>query len=362
MYLKKLSLINFKNLSQESLMLDRGINCFVGANGTCKTNIVDAIYYLSMCKSALSMSDSQCVRFGENFFVVDGEYENSQGRREQISCSFTKGAQKIMKRNGKPYKRLSEHVGVVPVVIVSPADSVLVSDVAEERRRYINAFLSQLDSEYLAAMIRYNQALAERNKYLKTGSAEDMLLIYDAQLESAGQKIHAARAAMVERLQPVVAEYYRLISGDREQVELSYRSDLNGGSLSEMLLASRQRDIINGFTSCGIHRDDLLFTISGVPLRKYGSQGQQKSFIVALKLAQYHIIAEQLGEVPILLLDDVFDRLDEQRVAKLVNVVSADNFGQIIITDCSRERVERLMKECGGEYRVFDVTYGKVLQ
>ena len=362
MYLKKLSLINFKNLSQESLTLDRGINCFVGANGTCKTNIVDAIYYLSMCKSALSMSDSQCVRFGENFFVVDGEYENARGRREQISCSFTKGGQKIMKRNGKPYKRLSEHVGVVPVVIVSPADSVLVSDVAEERRRYINAFLSQLDSDYLAAMIRYNQALAERNKYLKMGSAEEMLLIYDAQLESAAKKIHSARAAMVEQLQPVVAEYYRLISGDREQVELSYRSDLNGGSLSELLLASRQRDIINGFTSCGVHRDDLLFTIGGVPLRKYGSQGQQKSFIVALKLAQYHIIAEQLGEVPILLLDDVFDRLDEERVAKLVNVVSADNFGQIVITDCSRERVERLMKECAGGYRVFDVTYGKVLQ
>ena len=361
MYLRKLSLINFKNLPQEDLTFDRGINCFVGDNGTCKTNIIDAVYYLSMCKSALAMSDSQCVRHGENFFVIDGEYENRNGRKEQISCSFTRGAQKVMKRNGKAYKRLSEHVGVVPVVIVSPADSVLVSDVAEERRRYINLFLSQLDSDYLEAMIRYNAVLAERNKCLKEGANEEMLLIYDMQLERSAVKIHATRAAMIERLQPVVAHYYSLISGDREKVELSYRSDMNERPLSELLLSSRMRDTVNGFTSCGVHRDDLVFTIGGMPLRKYGSQGQQKSFIVALKLAQYHIIAEQLGEVPILLLDDVFDRLDEGRVAELIKIVSADDFGQIILTDCSRERVERLMSHCEGCYKLFNVTYGKVL-
>ncbi len=207
MLLKKLSLINFKNIAQENLSLDAGINCFVGDNGTCKTNIVDAVYYLSMCKSALSMSDGQCSRHGEQFFVIDGEYANRDGRCEQISCSFTRGASKVMKRNGKAYERLSDHVGLIPVVIVSPADSMLIYDAAEERRRYLNGFISQLDKEYLAAMIRYNSTLAERNKYLKMQSDEQMLRIYDMQLAASGEKIHAKRREITEALFPAVAEF-----------------------------------------------------------------------------------------------------------------------------------------------------------
>ncbi len=362
MYLKKLSLINFKNLAQQEILLDKSINCFVGDNGTCKTNIVDAVHYLSMCKSAIGMSDTQCVLHGENFFVIDGQYENESGRNEQIVCTYNRGVQKVIKRNGKAYERFSDHVGIIPAVIVSPADSMLISDAAEERRRYINAFISQFDREYLSAMIRYNAALAERNKFLKMSSDEQMLLIYDMQLNSAAQTIFMRRKEMIEKLQPIVAQYYRLLSADREQVTLDYRSEMLDTPLDALLAASREKDLILGYTTSGIHRDDIAFTIGDVPLRKYGSQGQQKSFIIALKLAQYRIIAEQTGKTPILLLDDVFDKLDESRVAELISIVASEQFGQIIITDCSHERMERLLKNSGANYKLFDVTYGKVIE
>ena len=362
MYINKLSLINFKNLPEQQIIFEPGINCFVGDNGTCKTNIIDAIYYLSMCKSAIGMSDRQCVLHGQDSFIIDGTFINDQQRREQIVCTYARGSQKVIKRNGKAYERFSDHIGFIPTVIVSPADSMLISDSAEERRKYINAFISQFDHDYLANVIRYNTALAERNKYLKIGSDEQMLLIYDMQLESAAVKIFERRREMVERLQPIVAEYYKILSGDRETVWLDYQSDLLDGSLSELLLDCRQKDCILGYTTVGVQRDDINFTIGNVPLRKYGSQGQQKSFIIALKLAQYQIIAEQTGKTPILLLDDVFDKLDESRVAELISLVSGNTFGQIVITDCSHERMERLLESCGAEYKLFDVTYGKVLE
>lgn len=362
MYLKKLSLLNFKNLAQEDIALDEKINCFVGDNGTCKTNIIDAVYYLSMCKSALSMSDRQCVRHGESFFVIEGDYTSDNERHERIVCSYSTSSPKVMKRNGKVYERLADHVGLIPAVIVSPADTVLISDAADERRRYLNSFISQYDKEYLAAVMRYNSTLAMRNSLLKSSSDEVMLRIYDVQLAASASKIHEARRAIIEQLQPAVADYYRALSGDREQVEIEYRSELNNAPLEELLAASRERDIINGHTTCGVHRDDLVFRIGGYPLRKYGSQGQQKSFIIALKLAQYNIIAEKCGERPILLLDDLFDKLDESRVAELIELVADKRFGQIIITDCNGERMERLLDASSCPYKIFNVTYGKVEQ
>lgn len=362
MYLKRLSLINFKNLEQQQLLLDRGINCFVGDNGTCKTNIIDAVYYLSMCKSALGMTDGQCVMHGQNSFLVEGVYENEATRSEQIVCSYSRGSQKVIKRNGKVYERFSDHIGFIPVVIVSPADTMLISDSADERRRYLNGFISQFDRDYLAAMIRYNGTLAERNRYLKIGADEQMLKIYDMQLAASAATVFERRREMIERMQPVVAHYYKLLSGDREQVNLTYRSDMFETPLAQLLAASRSKDVIMGFTTVGVHRDDIHFTIGDVPLRKYGSQGQQKSFIIALKLAQYQIIAEQTAKTPILLLDDVFDKLDEGRVAELISIVATEDFGQILITDCSHERMERLLKGSGAEYKLFDVTYGKVLE
>ena len=293
--------------------------------------------------------------------MIDGTFISDSERREQIVCSYTRGSQKIIKRNGKAYERFSDHIGFIPTVIVSPADSMLISDSAEERRKYINAFISQFDHDYLSALIRYNTALAERNKYLKIGSDEQMLQIYDMQLEAAATKIFERRKEMVNRLQPIVAQYYKILSGDRETVWLDYNSDLLEESLSNLLLASREKDCILGYTTAGVQRDDIHFTIGDVPLRKYGSQGQQKSFIIALKLAQYQIIAAETGKTPILLLDDVFDKLDESRVAELISLVAGNTFGQIVITDCSHERMERLLENSGADYKLFDVTYGKVL-
>ena len=336
MYLKRLSLINFKNIGQEEFPLTPGINCFVGDNGAGKTNFIDAIHYLSMCKSAFSMTDTQSVRHGEEFFLLEGSYERSDGRGEQIVCSFARRGGKTLKRNGKEYDRLSDHVGLVPVVIVSPADTALVSDAADERRRYLNGCISQLDRGYLSAVMRYNAVLSERNRYLKVGSDEDMLSIYDRQLAEHGQAIYEKRKAFAERLQPLVGEYYALLSGRREQVELTYRSELAEAPFTELLQRARQRDLANQFTTAGIHRDDLVLRIDGYPLRKYGSQGQQKSFLVALKLAQYRIVGADKGEKPILLLDDLFDKLDMGRVEQLIKLVSGRSSGRSLLPTATR--------------------------
>ena len=360
MYLKRLSLINFKNIGQEEFPLTPGINCFVGYNGAGKTNFIYAIHYLSMCKSAFSMTDTQSVRHGEEFFLLEGSYERSDGRGEQIVCSFARRGGKTLKRNGKEYDRLSDHVGLVPVVIVSPADTALVSDAADERRRYLNGCISQLDRGYLSAVMRYNAVLSERNRYLKVGSDEDMLSIYDRQLAEHGQAIYEKRKAFAERLQPLVGEYYALLSGRREQVELTYRSELAEAPFTELLQRARQRDLANQFTTAGIHRDDLVLRIDGYPLRKYGSQGQQKSFLVALKLAQYRIVGADKGEKPILLLDDLFDKLDMGRVEQLIKLVSGEEFGQIVITDCNKVRLETILGRQGGDYRLYVVANGEI--
>lgn len=361
MRIKKLSLINFKNLEQAEISFGERINCIVGDNGTCKTNIVDAVYYLSMCKSALSMSDAQCVMHGKDFFVAEGYYESRALRSEVISCAYTRGSQKVVKRNGKPYTRLSEHVGVVPVVMVSPFDSGLICDAAEERRRFLNLFISQFDTRYLSALIRYNAVLAERNRLLKLSPDESVLQIYDMQMAESAAVINTIRQDVAQQLCKVVAHYYTLLSGGREEVGLEYRSELNITPLDVLLKASRERDIINGYTSCGIHRDDLLFTIDGYPLRRFGSQGQQKSFVVALKLAQCRIIAERCGEEPILLLDDIFDRLDRGRVVELVRTVADKSFGQVVITDCNKERMEQVLHQVGIDYRLIEVSHGRVI-
>ncbi len=362
MYLKKIALLNFKNIAREELSFCPGINALVGDNGAGKTNILDAVYYLSMCKSALQMTDGQSIRHGEEFFLLEGRYATDAGRRETIVCSFSRRSGKLLKRNGKEYDRLSDHVGLIPAVIVSPADSALISDAADERRRYLNAFISQLDRPYLQAVMRYNAVLAERNRLLKMHPDETMLAIYDMQLCEHGRLIHARRRDFVERLQPVVERYYRMLAEDREQVELSYRSELNNRPFEEVLRDARQKDLVNEFTTAGIHRDDLVLKIGGYPLRKYGSQGQQKSFLIALKLAQYAIVAEERHERPILLLDDLFDKLDAGRVEQLIRLVSEATFGQIFISDCNPTRLKTILDRSGGDYALFTVTNGCVTQ
>lgn len=360
MYLKKLVLINFKNIAQAEITLSERLNCFVGDNGAGKTNVLDAVYYLSMSKSALTMTDGQSVRHGEDFFVVEGTYAGDSGSNDTVNCSFLRRSGKVLKLNGKEYDRMADHVGRFPVVMVSPQDSVLITDAAEERRRYLNAFLSQLDRDYLASLMRYNAVLAERNRFLKSSSDEQMLQIYDMQLADHAARIYERRRDIIERMRPLVADFYRQLSGDREQVEIEYRSELASASMGELLLASRERDIVNGFTTSGVHRDDMSLRIGGYPLRKYGSQGQQKSFLMSLKLAQYRILAEVCGERPLLLLDDLFDKLDTSRVENLLTLVAGDDFGQIFITDCNRSRLETILSRAGEKYALFMVEGGDI--
>ena len=362
MFLRKIALLNFKNIAQEELVLCPGVNCFVGDNGAGKTNVLDAVYYLSMCKSSLQMTDGQSIRHGADFFLLEGQYLTDSGRREKIVCSFSRKGGKVLKRNDKEYERLADHVGLVPAVIVSPADSALISDAADERRRYLNAFISQLDRSYLVSVMRYNAVLAERNRLLKMHPDETMLSIYDRQLCDHGRSIHARRQEFVERLRPLVADFYRRLSDDREQVELSYKSELNDRPFEEVLLAARQKDLVNEFTTAGIHRDDLTLRIGGYPLRKYGSQGQQKSFLIALKLAQYAILAQERHERPLLLLDDLFDKLDAGRVEQLIRLVATDAFGQIFITDCNPTRLQSILDRAGSDYHLFRVDNGSIEQ
>lgn len=362
MRLKKISIVNFKNIAREELALCPGVNCLVGDNGAGKTNIVDAVHYLSMCKSSLPMTDTQSILHGTDFFLLEGQYLSDGQKSETVVCTFSRRGGKILKRNGKEYERLSDHVGLVPAVIVSPADGVLISDAADERRRYLNAFISQLERNYLNAVMRYNAILAERNRLLKMQPDETMLSIYDRQLTEHGRVIHARRREFAERLQPLVGAFYRILSGDREQVELHYKSELSDRPFEELLLAARQKDLVNQFTTSGIHRDDLVLRIGGYPLRKYGSQGQQKSFLIALKLAQYAIVAEQRNEKPILLLDDLFDKLDASRVEQLIRLVTGDGFGQILITDCNPTRLKSILDKAGGDYTLFTVGEGAVKQ
>jgi DNA replication and repair protein RecF len=363
MKLCRLTLVDFKNIASAVPEFSAGLNCFVGENGAGKTNVLDAVHYLATGRSSLGMTDRQNVRHGAEFFVVEGEYTADGGHNLDVSCSFAPSAGKKVKCNGKEYERLSDHVGVVPAVMVSPSDSFLISDAADERRRWLNAFASQLDREYLNALVRYNAVLAERNHLLKQqfnpGHLE-ILDLFDRQLADYGAKIHARREEIISRLQPLVGECYARLSDDREQVELRYRSELNDRDFTKALAASREKDLINQFTTSGIHRDDVVMRIGGHPLRKYGSQGQQKSFLIALKLAQFALVREALCETPILLLDDLFDKLDTGRVERLIELVDTDRFGQIFISDCNRARLEAILQKGGREYSIFELSDGVV--
>lgn len=364
MRLGRLSILNFKNITEGEISPCEGINCIVGSNGAGKTNVVDAIHYLSMSKSSLSMTDGQSVRHGEEFFMLSGDYFADSGRAVGVTCGFGKGKGKTLKFCGKEYERLADHIGAVPVVMVSPADGALVSDSADERRRWLNAFISQLDHPYLDNTMRYNRVLAERNTLLKQGEyiLPELLDVLDERLADLGEKVAATRREVVGRLAPLVEKYYAFIADDHEPVELTYRSDLNERSFLEVLQSVRQKDVVCGFTNSGVHRDDVVMKIGGYPLRKYGSQGQQKSFLLALKLAQYTLLYERLGERPLLLLDDLFDKLDERRLSRLMELTSDGDFGQIFITDCNRERLISVLKNNELPFRLWDVAEGEIVQ
>ncbi len=366
MRLKTLSLLNFKNIEEARLEFSPSINALVGDNGAGKTNVIDAVHYLSLSKSMVVMTDRQSVRHEAPFFVVDGSFESDSGSSTGVVCSFSRQAAKgvkSLKCNGKEYERLSDHVGVIPVVVVSPQDGVLVYDGAEERRRFLNSFISQLDQNYLNSLIRYNATLSQRNTLLKGYTDPTMLEIYDEQLSQHAEVVFEKRAQTIAQMQPLVEEYYRILAGEGESISLEYSSQLSSTEpLAELLRQSRERDMALMHTSVGVHRDDLDLRIGGFPLRKYGSQGQQKSYLIALKLAQYRIASESRTERPILLLDDLFDKLDRGRVERLLEIVATPHFGQIFITDCNKTRLEEILLSTATPYSLYEVEGGSIVQ
>jgi|SRR5690606_9912825 len=359
MFLKYLSLVNYKNFDSKDMGFDPVINCLVGNNGVGKTNILDAIYHLCSGRSYFNPISTQNIRHGTDFFVIEGEFEK-EGRQEKIICSYKKGNKKVIKRNDKPYERFSEHIGFLPLVIVSPADRDLILEGSETRRKFMDGVISQSDRGYLSDLIDYNRVLAQRNSLLKYFVAnhtfdKGTLSIYNEQLHGLGTRIHDKRKAFMASFVPIFQQQYGNISERDEGVSLSYQSQLMDQGLLSLLEAQLDRDRMLQYTSAGTHKDDLDFTIAGHPMKKFGSQGQQKSFLIALKLAQFHFIKELAGTTPILLLDDIFDKLDENRVSQLVGLVKKDNFGQIFISDTHRERTENVVKNFHQSYKIFNL-------
>lgn len=356
--LEKITISDFRNIGFQELDFSPNVNCISGNNGEGKTNLLDAIYYLSMTKSAFSTSDRFNFRFGTEAFSICGTCRMSNGLQTKFSINSEASGEKKVKKDGKAYQRISEHIGTLPIVMVSPADISLVSESGEERRKFINSVLSQMDREYLSAAQQYGRRLLQRNRMLKGRDADrDLLAVLDSGLASDAEKIFSARKAFVEELRPAVARFYSQISGGSEKVDIEYRSDLFKGPLDKMLEACAEKDLVLGYTTAGVHRDDFIFTIDGHPIRKCGSQGQQKSFIVALKFAQYEIMKKSYGFAPTLLLDDVFDKLDLGRISNLIAMVSGNDFGQIFITDSNKVRLkgivdgfteDRMYFECEG--------------
>ncbi len=367
MYLSKLSLTNFKNYEQAEIEFSPKINCFVGNNGVGKTNILDAIHYLSLTKSFFNNIDSSNIRHPEDFFIIQGLF-NKDGEDDSIFCSFQRQKQKVLKRNSKDYQKLSDHIGRYPVVMISPADSGLITEGSEERRKFLNKIISQYDPEYLDSVLKYNKALQQRNKLLKnfreSGSfEEDMLLVWDSQLVRYGNYIYNEREKLVSELIPVFNEYYTFISDDRESVRLGYRSHLGDGEFGEALKNSLAKDRILEYTTIGIHKDDLGLEMSSYPVKSIGSQGQQKSYLVALKLAKFDYIKRKAGFPPILLLDDIFDKFDANRVEKIIRLVGNHRFGQIFITDTHQDRLQRILSSLDAEHKLFRIENdGKIVE
>jgi DNA replication and repair protein RecF len=357
MHLQKISLVNFKNIESQSFDFEERINCFVGNNGVGKTNILDAIYYLSFTKSYFNPIAGQNIRHGEDFFMIEGSYLLNE-RKEKIVCSLKKGQKKVLKRNDKSYEKFAEHIGQLPLVIVSPADRDLIVDGSDTRRKFIDGVISQQDKAYLQSLLSYNKVVSQRNALLKYFAANRTfdalnLNIYDEQLISHGTSIYHKRKAFLEKFTPIFNQKYQQISNDKETVNLTYSSQLHTMPFETLLKNNLEKDRMLQYTSVGIHKDDLSFEIGEYPIKKFGSQGQQKSYLIALKLAQFQFIKEQSNVTPILLLDDIFDKLDEHRVAQIIDLVNKDEFGQIFITDTHGDRTEEVVKKSNKSYEIF---------
>lgn len=364
MYLKDLCLIQFKNYEEAQLNFSSNINCFVGNNGSGKTNLLDAIYYMCCCKSYFNSIDTQNINFEQQFFTIEGTFYRKD-QVDKVFCGVKRGQKKVFKRNKKEYEKLADHIGLFPLVIISPADSNLIIEGSETRRKFMDNVISQSDKIYLQYIIKYNQVVSQRNALLKYFAANftydpTTLAVYNEQLIDLGTLIHAKRSEFMLKFNPIFQKYYKSISGEKEKVSLEYKSQLHDLHLSVLLEESLTKDKVLQYTTCGTHKDDLLFKISDFPIKKHGSQGQQKTFLIALKLAQFDFIKYLVGYKPLLLLDDIFDKLDDTRVESIVRLVSEHHFGQIFITDTHKDRTEDIIKNIDDSYKIFDIEEGIV--
>lgn len=363
MILKNISIINYRNIKSANLELSPKFNCLIGHNGVGKTNFLDAIYYLSFCRSAYNPIDSQVICHDEGFFMLEGNYLSDMGDMENIYCGMKRGTKKHFKRNKKEYKRLSQHIGLIPLIFVSPSDTAIIEGGSEERRRLMDVVISQYDHSYIEALANYNKALQQRNALLKMEEEPDMALmeIWEQEMATNGELLYQKRKAFVEELVPVFQRIYQHISGNREEVSLSYESHCQRGALLDVIQRDRFKDRAVGYSLHGVHRDDLSMLIGGYQMKREGSQGQSKTFVLALKLAQFDFLRRTCSNTtPLLLLDDIFDKLDAQRVEAIVELVASDGFGQIFITDTNRDHLDQILHNSVCDYKIFHVEGGEI--
>ena len=366
MFLEKLHLLNFKNYEEADLDLSPKINLFLGNNGVGKTNLLDALFYLAFCKSFFNPVDSQLIRQDQKFMVLQGSFHKN-GKIENIYCGLKKGQKKQFKKNKKPYERLADHIGFIPMVMISPSDSQLILEGSDVRRRFIDLIISQFNRSYLEHLIQYNRALSQRNRLLKKFMEvrkfdEAALEIWDEQLFRYGEPIFKARKEFIEDFVTLFQSHYQYISQQKESVSLAYESQLNEVEFSKLIIEHRDKDRRLTYSTAGVHKDDLVFEIKGMPLKKFGSQGQQKTFLLALKLAQAEFLKNQMEVTPILLLDDIYDKLDNKRVEQLMEVVQQDWFGQVFISDTHLERLPKIFKELKADFKSFHIQNGKIYE
>ncbi len=365
MFLNKINIVNYKNIKDANLCLSPKINCFIGHNGEGKTNFLDAVYYLSFCRSAYTSVDSHVIRHGEEFFMLDGNYVDENEEQENVFCGMKRGSKKHFKRNKKEYKKLSQHIGLIPLIFVSPSDTILIEGGSEERRRLMDVVISQYDSGYIEALSNYNKALLQRNAMLRAEEEPDteLLGIIEEQMAEYGEVVFSKRQTFITELIPLFQKFYRSISREKESVSLNYISHCHRGPLLDVIRKDRFKDRAVGYSLHGIHRDDLEMLIDDYPVKREGSQGQNKSFVVALKLAQFDFLKKTCPRTsPILLLDDVFDKLDASRVEQIVHIVASDDFGQIFITDTNRSHLDKILQGNVSDYKIFSVEGGNIVE
>ena len=358
-FLKKISIINYKNILDKEYELDPKINCFVGDNGVGKTNILDAVYHLSMGKSYFNVKNDQLINRGKDYMLVDGVFELNN-KNESIIFSLKIGEKKVLKRNGKPYKKFSNHIGLIPVVLISPYDNDLINEGSSERRKFIDSIISQNDKEYLINLIAYTRVIQNRNKLLKQYNKSvdfdlDTIRVYDDQIYKLSDPIFKARDKFIKEFTPLVLEKYKNISDDKEKISIEYKSDLINNNIENLIKDSFQKDVILQYTSVGLHKDDFIFNIDENRIKRFGSQGQQKSFLIALKLAQFDYLKNKTGNSPILIMDDIFDKLDLMRVKRIVEIVNSTNFGQLFLSDTDKERIEKVLSSLNLSSKIFEV-------